>query len=50
MVKAANRIAKETKAKPESDVVVETKGDEVHIMFGSQRRYRIRGLEKNNSS
>ena len=28
MVKATNRIAKETKAKSESDVVLETKGDE----------------------
>jgi len=32
-----------------ADVTIETKGDEVHLSI-SNRRYRIRGLEKNNSS
>ena len=36
--------------KSKTDVVVETTGDEVHLIFEGQRRYRIRGLEKNNSS
>jgi len=36
-----------TNKKP--DVTIETKGDEVHLSI-SNRRYRIRGLEKNNSS
>ena len=54
MVQATNRIPNESKPakdpKPKSDVVLETIGDEVHLSFCSQRRYRIRGLEKNNSS
>ncbi len=29
---------------------METKGDEVHLSFEGQRRYRIRGLERNHSS
>ena len=33
-----------------SDVVIESTGDEVHVSFSGQRKYRIRGLEKNNSS
>ena len=43
---------KKTQSKPKSkssDVVVETKGDEVHLSFGI-RQYRVRGLEKNHSS
>lgn len=48
MIKTADRI--QAKTKPKADVVLETKGDEVHLSFDSQRRYRIRGLEKNNSS
>ena len=39
---------KTTKSK--TDVVLETKGDEVHLSFDGQRRYRIRGLERNHSS
>ena len=36
------------KAAPKtSDVVLETKGDEIHLSFGGLRRYRIRGMEKN---
>jgi hypothetical protein len=35
---------------PRTDVVLETVGDEVHLSFGGQRRYRIRGLERNHSS
>ena len=39
------------KAAPKtSDVVLETKGDEIHLSFGGLRRYRIRGMEKNHSS
>ena len=44
---------KETKTKTtnsKTDVVLETKGDEVHLSFEGQRRYRIRGLERNHSS
>jgi DNA primase len=37
-------------AKKKTDVVVETKNDEVHLSFDGQRRYRIRGLERNHSS
>ena len=36
-------------AKPKTDVVLETKGDEVHLRI-DKRHYRIRGLEKNHSS
>ena len=35
---------------PRTDVVLETKGDEVHLAFDGQRRYRIRGLDRNHSS
>lgn len=51
-----NKTTKETKdtktktTKPKTDVVLETKGDEVHLSFDGQRRYRIRGLERNHSS
>ena len=51
-----NNTTKETKdtktktTKPKTDVVLETKGDEVHLSFDGQRRYRIRGLERNHSS
>ncbi len=39
------------KAAPKtSDVMLETKGDEIHLSFGGLRRYRIRGMEKNHSS
>ena len=44
---------KETKTKTtnsKTDVVLETKGDEVHLSFEGQLRYRIRGLERNHSS
>lgn len=37
-------------AKTKTDVILETKGDEVHLSFEGQRRYRIRGLERNHSS
>ena len=33
-----------------TDVTVETIGDEVHLSFDGNRRYRIRGLDRNNSS
>ncbi len=43
--------AKQTKpTKKNTDVVLEAKGDEVHLSFEGQRRYRIRGLERNHSS
>ena len=51
-----NKTTKETKdtktktTKSKTDVVLETKGDEVHLSFDGQRRYRIRGLERNHSS
>ncbi len=32
-----------------TDVVLDTIGDEVHLSIDGQRRYRIRGLERNNS-
>lgn len=35
---------------PAIDVVIETKGNEIHLSFDGQRRYRIRGLERNHSS
>ena len=35
---------------PTTDVVLKTVGDEVHLSFDGQRRYRIRGLERNHSS
>ena len=51
-----NTTAKETKnakAKPapkrKTDVILETKNDEVHVSIGT-RNYRVRGLEKNHSS
>jgi hypothetical protein len=36
--------------KQQTDVTIEIKGDEVHLSFEGQRRYRIRGLERNHSS
>lgn len=45
---ASNNNSKSSKSK--TDVVLETKGDEVHLCFDDQRRYRIRGLERNHSS
>jgi hypothetical protein len=36
--------------KQQADVTIEIKGDEVHLSFEGQRRYRIRGLERNHSS
>ena len=36
--------------KPNTDVVLETQGDEVHLSFEGQRRYRVRGLDHNHSS
>ena len=35
---------------PTSDVTLETIGDEIHLSFGGQRRYRVRGLEQNHGS
>lgn len=42
--------AKPKRKQPKSDVTLKTKGDEVHLCFDGQRRYRIRGLERNHSS
>ena len=44
----ATKAGKEKK-KQSSDITVETVGDEIHVSFGI-RNYRVRGLEKNNSS
>ena len=46
--KTTTKETKNTKSK--TDVNVETIGDEVHLSFDGGRRYRIRGLERNNSS
>lgn len=46
----ANQATKPTKtSNPKSDIIVETKNDEVHLCIDT-RSYRIRGLQKNNSS
>ena len=48
---AQNVRAQSVKRKnAKTDVVLETIGDEVHLSFDGQRRYRIRGLERNHSS
>ena len=35
---------------PQTEVLLETIGDEIHLTFDGKRRYRIRGLERNHSS
>ena len=50
MIKNSALSVRAKASKKQTDIVMEAKGDEVHIVFEGQRRYRIRGLEKNNSS
>ena len=53
MIKSTAQNVRAQSVKPSNsrtDVVLETKGDEVHLSFDGQRRYRIRGLERNHSS